>query len=776
MFEARYDWKYDSASVSDLEREIQEKMGISKLLAELLVKRQHTDFDEIREFLLPTENSIHDSYLMHDMQKAIERIQDAIINDEKITVYGDYDADGITSTALMYETLEELGANVDYYIPNRFSDGYGPNMNVYRDLIEQGTKLIVTVDNGVSGYEEVEYAKKQGVDVVITDHHELPEKLPNAVAIVHPRHPEKKYLCPNLTGVGVAFKVASALLEDIPQELLDLVAIGTIADLMPILGENRALVKFGILALQQTSRPGLIALLNNAKVKLSEVNEETIGFVLAPRLNSLGRIQNAQSGVELLTTTDETRAKQIASQVEDLNNRRKELVEKITKEASEVLTTSAAGHSINLVVGKDWHEGVLGIVASHLVEETGRPSIVLSFTKEGNKLKGSGRSIEAFQLFDAIDAHRELFDSFGGHHMACGLTIDVNNLEKFQMALDSEARKQNLNLHKKEILYIDRILDIDMVSPNLINEVNQLAPFGVGNPKPIFSFKNYEVLKPFLMGKSKSHLKMTIKGEKSAADAIAFFIGENGQKLVDGAHNIRFVGNLTTNFWNGQLKPQIMIKDYYIPVEKNAKFKLIDLRKNKLTTNLLKKNGVLFFFNQDIYQKIANLFDDDLEVIVGLKNLSHKKKVKNLVIIDCPNTIEDFGSLLNGISFEELTTVLYPYESVLQSGMPTRQDFICVYRFVIGHKNINLKKDLNRLATYLKIKKDLLIFILKVFFEVGFVRIDNGLMTGLAATKVINLEDTSSYRDRQRLLEVEKTLLMCKTDEFEKIILKLMRV
>lgn len=191
MFEARYDWKYDSASVSDLEREIQEKMGISKLLAELLVKRQHTDFDEIREFLLPTENSIHDSYLMHDMQKAIERIQDAIINDEKITIYGDYDADGITSTALMYETLEELGANVDYYIPNRFSDGYGPNMNVYRDLIEQGTKLIVTVDNGVSGYEEVEYAKKQGVDVVITDHHELPEKLPNAVAIVHPRHPEK---------------------------------------------------------------------------------------------------------------------------------------------------------------------------------------------------------------------------------------------------------------------------------------------------------------------------------------------------------------------------------------------------------------------------------------------------------------------------------------------------------------------------------------------------------------------------------------------------------
>ena len=550
MFDKHYEWKFESMSLGEKELRLQKQMGISKLLARLLLKRGVSTPEAAAEFLNPNENSIYDPYLLHDMDKAVERIQDAVMGDQKITIYGDYDADGLTSTAVMYEALEQIGANVNYYIPDRFSDGYGPNMEVYKKLVSDGTELIITVDNGVSGYDEVAYAQSHGVDVVITDHHELPDKLPEAVAIVHPRHPDKNYPWPNLAGVGVAFKVASALLEDIPQELLDLVAIGTVADLMPLLDENRALVKFGIMALRNTQRPGLLAVLANAKINIDDINEETIGFALAPRLNSLGRIQNGSTGVELLTTLDEDKAKQIASRVESLNTRRKELVATISKQAFQKLAEDETEHLVNVVAGKDWHEGVLGIVASHLVEETGKPSLVLSINDDGNIAKGSGRSVEAFQLFDAINGHRDLLTSFGGHHMACGLSLEESKIGELQAVLDNEARKQQLDLNKKPQLEIEQTIEADEVSLDLIEELKQLAPFGADNPKPIFSFTNYSVQSSFLMGQEKNHFKMSIRGKRAPIDVIAFSIGTHGQQLVDNAENIEFLSKCCGNTQN----------------------------------------------------------------------------------------------------------------------------------------------------------------------------------------------------------------------------------
>ncbi|MDV7757110.1 single-stranded-DNA-specific exonuclease RecJ [Liquorilactobacillus mali] len=770
MFDKHYEWKFESMSLGEKELKLQKQMGISKLLAQLLLKRGISTPEAAAEFLNPNENSIYDPYLLHDMDKAVERIQAAVMDNQKITIYGDYDADGLTSTAVLYEALEQIGANVGYYIPDRFTDGYGPNMEVYKKLVDDGTELIVTVDNGVGGYDEVAYAQSHGVDVVITDHHELPDKLPEAVAIVHPRHPDKKYPWPNLAGVGVAFKVASALLEDIPQELLDLVAIGTVADLMPLLDENRALVKFGIMALRNTQRPGLLALLANAKINIDDINEETIGFALAPRLNSLGRIQNGSTGVELLTTLDEDKAKQIANKVESLNTERKELVATISKQAFKKLAEDETEHLVNVVAGKDWHEGVLGIVASHLVEETGKPSLVLSITDDGNIAKGSGRSVEAFQLFDAINGHRDLLTSFGGHHMACGLSLEESKIGELQAVLDNEAIKQQLDLTKKAQLEIEQTIEADEVSLDLIEELKRLAPFGVDNPKPIFSFTNYNVQSSLLMGQEKNHFKVSIRGKRAPIDVIAFSIGTHGQQLVDNAENIEFVGELATNVWKGQTKIQIMIKDFCLNAVEIPRIRINDLRSSKLTASLLRTDGEFFFFNSTVYSKLAGYFKRDAKIIVGLEKLPERGKVDNLVVVDCPPNLESFGTLLNRIEFEEITTILYPYKPVFLTGMPTKEEFGKVYRFAISHKNVDLKKDLNKLADYLKIKKDLLIFTLQVFFEVGFVKIDNGLMAGSSSRKRINLKDAPSYRARQRLLEAENVLLTSKTAEFEKTI------
>lgn len=767
MFDTHYEWKFESTSLGEKELKLQKQMGISKLLTQLLVKRGISTPEAAAEFLNPSENNIYDPYLLHDMDKAVERIQAAVMDDQKITIYGDYDADGLTSTAVMYETLEQIGANVNYYIPDRFIDGYGPNIEVYKRLISEGTKLIITVDNGVSGYAEVAYARSHDVDVVITDHHELPDRLPEAAAVVHPRHPDKEYPWPNLAGVGVAFKVASALLEDIPQELLDLVAIGTVADLMPLLDENRALVKFGIMSLRNTQRIGLLALLNNAKIGIADLDEETIGFALAPRLNSLGRIQNGNLGVELLTTLDEDRAKQIASQVEELNTRRKELVTTISKQASQKLMENTTKHLVNVVAGKNWHEGVLGIVASHLVEKTGKPSLVLSITDDGKIAKGSGRSIEDFQLFDAINSHRDLLTSFGGHHMACGLSLEKSKIVELQAILDDEAKKQKLDLDKKSQLRIEQTLEVDELSLDFIAELKQLAPFGVDNPKPIFSFANYKIQNAILMGQEKNHFKMSIKSKGAAIDAIAFSVGEHGQQLVANADDIEFVGELTTNVWKGQTKLQVMIKDFCLNVTEIPKIRLNDLRRSRLTAGLLQTDGEFFFFNAIVYKKLAGYFKHDARIIVGLEELSGRIKVDNLVVVDCPPNLESFGILLKKIEFAEITTILYPYKPVLLNGMPSKEELGKVYRFVISHKNVDLKKDLNKLADYLKMKKDLLIFTIQVFFEVGFVKIDNGLMAGSSSSKQINLKDAPSYRARQRLLEAENVLLTSKTAEFE---------
>ena len=393
--DAKFQWQLADSIDQATQDQLAKELKLSPITAKILVNRGYQTAEAIDQFLHPQIKNCYDPFLMHDMQRAVERIQSAIEQGQKITVYGDYDADGITSTSLMYETLLTVGADVDYYVPNRFTDGYGPNVQAFNRLIDNGTQLIVTVDNGVSGNEAIAAAQQRNVDVVVTDHHELPQELPTAYAIVHPRFPGSKYPFGDLSGVGVAFKVAWALLEEFPTELLDLVAIGEVADLVSVTDENRILITYGIQQLRTGMRPGIHELVKLAGINEQTINETNIGFGIAPRLNALGRMGDANPGVELLTTLDDEAAVDLAKMVDTKNQDRQKLVSDISDEAlQQAQTAENQERNVLVLSGHDWHQGVLGIVASRVVEQLGKPTIVMNIDDETGLAKGSGRSID----------------------------------------------------------------------------------------------------------------------------------------------------------------------------------------------------------------------------------------------------------------------------------------------------------------------------------------------------------------------------------------------
>ncbi|WP_373823161.1 single-stranded-DNA-specific exonuclease RecJ, partial [Streptococcus ferus] len=375
MISSKYNWKINEQKPDAGFFEVAKKVKLSQTAAQILYHRGIDSQAKLEAFLNPSLEQLHDPYLLHDMERAVTRIRSAIEEGEQILVYGDYDADGMTSSSIVKEALEMLGAEVRVYLPNRFTDGYGPNESIYRYFIEQeGISLIVTVDNGVAGHEAIAYAQEQGVDVIVTDHHSMPEQLPEAYAIIHPEHPDAAYPFKYLAGCGVAFKLACALLETIPTELLDLVAIGTIADMVSLTDENRVMVKYGLEILKQTERIGLQELLAVSEVDFTDIDEETIGFKLAPQLNALGRLDDPNPAVELLTGFDDDEAKNIAQMINAKNEERKELVQSVYLQAMAMVDASKP---VQVLAKEGWNPGILGIVAGRILEEIGLPVIVL---------------------------------------------------------------------------------------------------------------------------------------------------------------------------------------------------------------------------------------------------------------------------------------------------------------------------------------------------------------------------------------------------------------
>lgn len=536
---------------------IQEKYKLNRIASSIL---SHMDLNdkEIETFLSPTRGDFHDPFLMPDMEKAVDRIVEAINNKEKIIVYGDYDADGITSSSTLKRFFNSLEVEVGIYIPNRLNEGYGLNKKALDLIASEGYKLIITVDCGITAIEETEYAKKLGMDVIITDHHEPGEDIPNAIAVVDCKRKDNKYPFRELAGCGVAFKLTQAICKrlDISENealrLLDITCIGTISDIVPLQDENRVITKLGMLLLKRTNLIGIRELLKTAGFK--EINTTTISFGISPRINACGRMGHQEVALELFLTNDPIKARKLALEVEGYNKKRQEIEKKIYEDALEMIDENDKV----IILGKEnWHHGVIGIVSSKITEKYYKPSILVCF--EGEDANGSGRSIEGFDLHEALLKCNKSLKNYGGHSMAVGLSLKTNKFNEFKEEFENYAK----DLITEEMLISKIEIDEEVTSKDItienIKELEKLEPFGEGNVEPIFLYRNLKISSIRTLSEGK-HIKLSLIDENVVIDAIGFGMGEIANQYQIG-DKVDIIGNIQINKFNNVEKIQILIKD-----------------------------------------------------------------------------------------------------------------------------------------------------------------------------------------------------------------------
>jgi len=494
------------------------------LLAGILAARGITDPTEALT-LLAGEEELSDPMLLTDMDKACARILEAIDKEQTIVVYGDYDVDGVTATALLYQHLKGMGASVKCMLPSREGDGYGLSKNAIQSIHDKGCQLIVTVDNGISALEEAEFAASLGVDLIVTDHHLPHDALPKAVAVVDPRRADDHSPFKGLCGAGVAFKLCAALDGCPPEEMLDycgdLAAVGTVADVMPLTGENRTLVKAGLKSLQQTDRPGISALLEEVGLGGKPITAENVSYAIAPRINAAGRMDNAVTALQLVLCEDEERAAELAHKLNEINVARQETEQEIVKAAQEQLDAEPAilEDRVILIWGRDWHPGVIGIVASRLVEKTGRPVIVVSVDEHGEG-KGSGRSVQGFNLHECIASCEDILLRFGGHAMAAGLSVREENLPELRRRLNEWAARECAVLFTPP-LECDLSIHLDRITVESVRRLEQLAPYGAENPTPVFVLEKAVIDGIFSVSEGK-HCRLRLRQGNASIYAVWF--------------------------------------------------------------------------------------------------------------------------------------------------------------------------------------------------------------------------------------------------------------
>jgi len=496
------------------------------------------------------------------MDRAVARIYHALLSGEAIAVYGDFDADGITATTLLCDGLSTLGGHVIPYIPHRTDEGFGINDAALARLSQQEIGLIVTVDCGISAVDEMEVAKQLGLDIVITDHHTVPPQIPQAIAVIDAKRGDSRYPFPELAGVGVAFKLMQALFSSLGkdgdvEELLDLVALGTVADMVSVLGENRYLVKRGVAELQSTKRPGLRELARSAGVPLSGIDTEIISWVLAPRLNAAGRMDHAGIGYRLLTTRSSEEAVRLAGILERKNEERKRLTEEMLLKAREQISATGTDLPLLMVGGEDFHSGVVGVVAGRLVDEFCRPVVVVQRGREWSR--GSARSILDFDVIDALSDCSALLYRFGGHPRAAGFTVATENLDKLHKRLVEIAADRLAAMDLRPMLSIDAEMSLASLNGNTFKTMQQLAPFGSGNPTPVFAARGVKVEESRCVGGKGEHLKMKLMADGVAWDSIGFRMGQLVGKVTP---RLDIVFKVDVDLWGGGERLQLNILDF----------------------------------------------------------------------------------------------------------------------------------------------------------------------------------------------------------------------
>ena len=541
--------------------EIVKKYGINKLLATILVNRNITEEEQINKFLKPKRNDFYDPYKMPDMKIAVQRILKAIHNKEKIIIYGDYDVDGITSVTVLKSFLEERGINAAEYIPNRLEEGYGLNKIAVEEIAKQKYTLMITVDCGISANEEVEYANQLGIETIITDHHEPGNELPNAIAVVDAKRKDNSYPFRNLAGVGVVFKLIQALSIELNLDekeylkYLDIVCIGTISDIVPLVDENRVIVKLGLKLVEQTKNLGLKAILQASGY--NKIDSNTISFGVAPRINACGRMGHQEEALKLFLSKNPDEVIELTQKLNEYNKLRQDIEKNIYTDAiTQIEKDKLSDKNTIVLMGKNWHHGVIGIVSSKITELYFKPSILLC--EEDDYGKGSGRSIPGFDLYEALTECQGSIEKFGGHSMAVGINVKKDKLQEFKEQLEEIAVQKHIE-DIVPILKIDMQVSLDDIDKEMVESLNELEPFGEENKMPLFAIKNLKIDSIRALSEGK-HLKLTLKDNKNIINAIGFNLGYLSTEYRIG-DKIDVVGNLEINNFNGVDNIQINIKD-----------------------------------------------------------------------------------------------------------------------------------------------------------------------------------------------------------------------
>lgn len=564
-------WKLREGADAQNIRQLSSELGVDPVLAELLVQRGVHTFEQARSFFRPDLQHLHDPFLMKDMDKAVERVRRAVVSGERILVYGDYDVDGTTAVSLVYSFLRRLTRQVDFYIPERYDEGYGVSYKGIDWAGENGFSLIITLDCGIKANEKVDYAKAKGIDMIICDHH-LPEnELPAAVAVLDPKREDCNYPFDDLSGCGVGFKLVQAYSEryDIPFDtlipLLDLLVVSIASDLVSVVGENRILAHFGLKQLNTNPREGLLAMIQLSGLEPNHLTIDDIVFKIGPRINAAGRMESGRMAVELLTACDAAEAIRIGTEINEHNNERKNIDRRITQEALEMVRTGNCLSSGNatIVYNPQWHKGVVGIVASRLVEAFYKPTIVFT-QSQGGLVTGSARSVHGFDLYDAIESCADLLENFGGHLYAAGLTLKEENLPSFCERIEKFISDSIIPEMQTPVVDIDAVLNFSQITPKFLRILKQFQPFGPGNSAPVFLTENvYDNGMGRKVGAEGGHLKLELIQESHPyhhISAIAFNMASFFDHIKAG-NPIDVCYSIVENYYRGTANTQLRVKD-----------------------------------------------------------------------------------------------------------------------------------------------------------------------------------------------------------------------
>ncbi len=684
------------------------------LITKLLLDRGMTTAEEVNTFFSPSLEDLHDPFLLKDMDLAVARIKQAISAKEKIWIYGDYDVDGITSITVMCRYFKYIGMDVSYYIPDRHEEGYGISRKGIELIHETNGSLIITVDSGITAVDEVAYAKSFGIDVIVTDHHECQEALPDALAIVNPKI--KGYPFNMLCGCGVALKLVQALMGDSFMEfapsIMDVVALGTIADIVPLRDENRIFTKLGLEQMKSSEIPGIRALIKEANLQGKEINAGHIGFIIAPRINASGRIGDPKVAVEMLLTDDVRKADLIAKSLSELNADRQARERLILEEALNFIKTDIdlEKEKILLVVGKSWHTGIIGIVASKLCDRFSRPVVILNV--EDGIAKGSARSVEGISIFDVLSQFKNLYEKFGGHEQAAGLTLKAEHVALLKQGLleYSEANISFRMLTRKR--KSDGLLRPQMVNHKLIEEIDALKPFGLSNPKPQFTFENL-VLEDFkCIGKEQTHLKMIVNDGVRVYDALSFN-NAHLSRYLRKQDKLHLLLNLEINHFMGVETIQFMVKDIvkaHMPMSDLLELKMMKAVSNYIEAGTTKSNICKFTSESDfdiifLAPQNKTLFVYSVEGMIRLKDYFFNRNFYEYTLhfneIDPKECIQG-----------HIDIVFMPYESTIDQfseaivleenwnlalHIPSRNDLMHFYKNLGSTPQFELKKRANQL-------------------------------------------------------------------------------